>query len=226
MEETEWRQRSRELWLKEGDNNTKFFYKAANQRRRSNHIGSINIDGYIVEEPHIIEQTFVDFSHMHLISKPRRWQPEWRDEDNGRIPDHMWPSIEALFSVEEVKKAVLGAEADKALGPDDFQNSLQGIGALNVTFLSLIPKKVGATELGDFRPISLVNGSFKLVAKVLANRLKLAINSMVDDSQSAFIPGRLLQDGFMAVQECIFAVHKDKCQGILIKLDFARALIT
>ncbi|KAK1301649.1 hypothetical protein QJS10_CPB12g00511 [Acorus calamus] len=62
-----------------------------------------------------------------------------------------------------------------------------------------------------------------MIAKVLANRLKLAIKSMVDDNQSAFIPGRLLQDGFMAIQECIFAVHKDKRQGILIKLDFARA---
>ncbi|KAK1320653.1 hypothetical protein QJS10_CPA03g01412 [Acorus calamus] len=53
--------------------------------------------------------------------------------------------------------------------------------------------------------------------------LALHARSERSSNQSAFIPGRLLQDGFMAAQECITAVHKDKRQGILIKLDFARA---
>ncbi|KAK1301648.1 hypothetical protein QJS10_CPB12g00512 [Acorus calamus] len=98
MEETEWRQRSRELWLKEGDNNTKFVHKVASQRRRSNHIGAIRVDGSPVVDPHIIEQTFVDY-FTRAFRKPRHWQPEWRDEDLGRVPDHLWPSLEAPFSL-------------------------------------------------------------------------------------------------------------------------------
>ncbi|KAK1303332.1 hypothetical protein QJS10_CPB11g00819 [Acorus calamus] len=46
---------------------------------------------------------------------------------------------------------------------------------------------------------------------------------MVDEHQTAFIPGRLLQDGFMTVQECVTAVHKDRRKGVLIKLDFSKA---
>ncbi|KAK1311083.1 Citrate-binding protein [Acorus calamus] len=59
----------------------------ANQRRRSNHIGAIRIDGSSVEDPLIIEQTFVDYI-TRAFKKPRRWQPEWRDEDLGRVPDY------------------------------------------------------------------------------------------------------------------------------------------
>ena len=45
MEEISWRQRSRELWLKEGDKNSKFFHKMANARRRKNFLSSITVDG-------------------------------------------------------------------------------------------------------------------------------------------------------------------------------------
>ncbi|RVX09419.1 hypothetical protein CK203_015227 [Vitis vinifera] len=58
--------------------------------------------------------------------------------------------------------------------------------SLNTMFLVLIPKKGGAEELGDFRPISLVGGLYKLLAKVLANRIKNVIGRVVSSDQNAF----------------------------------------
>ena len=46
--------------------------------------------------------------------------------------------------------------------------------------MALIPKKVGANDLRDFRPISLVTGVYKLIAKVLAERLKKVIDKLVN----------------------------------------------
>ena len=68
------------------------------------------------------------------------------------------------------------------------QNSF--IKSLNNTFLVLLPKKRGAEDLGDYRPISLLVGLYKLLTKELANRLKKVIRKMVSSDQNAFIKGR------------------------------------
>lgn len=62
--------------------------------------------------------------------------------------------------------------------------------SLNVSFILLIPKIPGANSFKDFRPISLVGGIYKIIAKVLANRLKLVLEKVISKSQSAFIKGR------------------------------------
>jgi hypothetical protein len=55
---------------------------------------------------------------------------------------------------------------EKPNGRGSFEKSI------NATFISLIPKKAGAVDIKDFRPISLVGGVYKIISKVLANRLK------------------------------------------------------
>ena len=61
---------------------------------------------------------------------------------------------------------------------------------LNITLLVLIPKKGGVEELKDFRPISLVESLYKLLAKVLANRLKEVVGKVISSSQNAFVQRR------------------------------------
>ena len=59
--------------------------------------------------------------------------------------------------------------------------------SLNVTFVVLIPKKAGAIEMKDFRPISLVGSMYKIISKVLANQLKGVLGGFLSQSQNAFI---------------------------------------
>ena len=70
--------------------------------------------------------------------------------------------------------------------------------SLNNTFLVLIPKKSGAEDLGDFRSISLLGGLYKLLAKVLAIRLKKVVGKVVSTSQNAFVMGRQILDALIA----------------------------
>ena len=67
----------------------------------------------------------------------------------------------------------------------------------NSTFIALIPKIESPQCLSDFRPISLVNCLYKILSKVLANRLCSAIGGVIYTSQSAFVPGRKILDGFL-----------------------------
>ena len=61
---------------------------------------------------------------------------------------------------------------------------------LNATFLVLVPKKGGVEDLRDFRVISLVGNLYKLLTKVLANRLKKFMGKVIMESQNAFVEGR------------------------------------
>ena len=99
---------------------------------------------------------------------------------------------------------------------DAFQRSL------NSTFLILIPKKDGTERVKDFRPISLVGSLYKLLAKVLENRLKLVVGEVVSKFQYAFIQDRQIMDVALIANEAIDSKFKDNFFGLLLKLDIEK----
>ena len=105
----------------------------------------------------------------------------------------------------------------------EFHEQSSFLKSLNNTFLVLIPKKGGATDLGDFRPISLLGGLYKLMAKVLANRLKRVLNKVVAPTQNAFVMGRQIFDASLIANKVIDSWQKRKEKGLICKLDIEKA---
>ena len=134
-------------------------------------------------------------------------------------------NLEIPFSEVEVHSALMEMNGDKAPGPDgftmafwqscwnftkeimemfkEFHEHSSFLKSLNNTFLVLIPKKGGTEDLGDFRPISLLGGLYKLLAKVLANRLKKVVGKVVSPARNAFVMGRQILDASLIVNEVI-----------------------
>jgi hypothetical protein len=75
----------------------------------------------------------------------------------------------------------------------------------------------------DIRPISLVGCMYKVLAKVLANRLRSVIGTVVSDSQSAFVKGKQILDGILIAIEAVEEAWRRKKEMFLFKVDFEKA---
>ena len=94
--------------------------------------------------------------------------------------------------------------------------------ALNATFLALIPKENGTEDPGKLRLIALCNVIYKIISKVIANRLRPLLPFLIYPEQVGFVEGRQIMDGIILVHETIHLVKNGKFQGMLLKLDLSK----
>ncbi|BFG30782.1 hypothetical protein CerSpe_170560 [Prunus speciosa] len=150
---------------------------------------------------------------------------------------------------EEIKEAAFQLGASKAPGPDGFSGIFyhnywgiiredlckmvkaffQGdflVHCLNMTEIALIPKVPNPEAVTQFRPIALCNFTYKIISKILANRLKPMLAEIISPQQSAFIPGRQIQDNILLAHEAFHALKlrkKTKVYEMGLKLDMNKA---
>lgn len=117
---------------------------------------------------------------------------------------------------------IVGNVTSKAIRA--FFHSGKMIKEINHTFIALIPKKDQPITTNDFRPISICNTSIKIIAKILANRLKKVLPKLIHPFQGAFTPDRDIQDNILIAHDIFhsFKSKKGKMGLLAIKLDMEK----
>ena len=241
-------QKSRIKWLVEGDENSRFFHACIKSNRRRTQITKLQVDDGWVEEvdevKRVIKNHFEEFFKEEEFSRPTLNSVEFSQID--------WEDNEYLtkpFTREEIKEAVWDCVGNKCPGPDGFNFNFfksswhivepeimnffdefhaKGIipKAVCASFLTLIPKVTNPQNLGEYRPISLIGSMYKMLAKVLAGRLKKVIAKVIFDNQNAFIAGRNILDGVVVVNEVVDLAKRSKKKCLILKVDFQKAYDT
>ncbi|KAK9992171.1 hypothetical protein SO802_027156 [Lithocarpus litseifolius] len=212
-EECMWKQGSRNIWHKEGDRNTKYFHCRANQRNRRNLITGLEDDNgnWVEDEAGLGKVVEGYFEQIFTSSNPSGF-----DNTLGGILStagvDLIDQLDGDFQASEVKEtlnqmAPLMAPSPDGMSPIFYKSFWHIMGedvtavvlqalnsgivpeSINTTFITLIPKIKNPKKLSDFKPISLCNVIYKLIAKVVANRLKKFLANSMPDSQSAFLSG-------------------------------------
>jgi hypothetical protein len=154
--------------------------------------------------------------------------------------------LEALFTEAEAKEAVFGSYVEGDPGLDgfsflfyqvfwdviksdlmllvkSFERDMLNLDRINYAMITLLPKEPKARTLKKYRPISLLNCSFKIFGKLLNNRLIKIANRLIASNQTAFIKGRFILESVVVAHKIIHEVHRKKDSGIILKLDYEKA---
>ncbi|KAK3227715.1 hypothetical protein Dsin_007577 [Dipteronia sinensis] len=105
----------------------------------------------------------------------------------------------------------------------EFHSNASVVKHLNKTFIAHIPNVSKPETVKDFHPIILVNSLYKVLAKILSNRMKKVMNSVIGETQMAFVKNSHIIDSFVIASEIIHKWKGNSTGGLLVKLDFEKA---
>lgn len=232
IEEMFWQQKSKVQWHSEGDRNTAYFHRVAKIKNASNLITSIKHgDTVLTDNMEISEHIVNHFSSLFNNTTNTRDNGLIDEVIPSLITERINTMLTLLPTEEEIFQAVFSLNKDSAPGPDGFgalffqtfwdivkndatKAVLQFFSTgwilpnYNANNIVLIPKTKNAGTVSDYRPIAIANFKFKIISKILADRLAKIMPAITSVQQRGFIKGRSIKDCICLTSEAINLLHK------------------
>ncbi|GJR49791.1 RNA-directed DNA polymerase, eukaryota [Tanacetum coccineum] len=196
-------------------------------------------------DPNLVKEAFHDHFEARF-KKPTTNRLKLNFEFSKRLVHDQAADLERRVTRDEIRAAVWNCGENKSPGPDGFtfeffRRYWDFVGpdfceaveyffvngsfakGCNSSFVALIPKVMDAKFVNDYRPISLIGSVYKVVTKILANRLAMVIADIVSDTQSAFLADRQILDGPFILNEVLHWCKRKNKKAMFFKVDFAKA---
>jgi len=250
QEEIFWRQKSRVQWLKEGERYTNFFHRSIIANRAHNRISLIKNENGELQNTHKNIEAVL-FKHFQNITRENNPNKEHSMKEMIRhIPKLVTRednfNLNRPVTEEEVSKVLKDMQNCKALGLDGFnvdffkacwhnvkhdilnvvENSRCSktiLKALNAAFISLIPKQDSVQMADKYKPIALCNVVYKIISKVVANRLRPLLSHLVSEEHACYVEGRQILNNIIQAHEVVHTLISKKQAGMIMQLDIAKA---
>ncbi|GKC27774.1 RNA-directed DNA polymerase, eukaryota, reverse transcriptase zinc-binding domain protein [Tanacetum coccineum] len=218
-------QQAKVEWLSEGDKNSAYFHKIVKSRKHSSKIMAVYDDA--VDQLEDMSSLFTntltseDTDGVIMLVTDKEIQEAIFD-----IGDNKAPGPDG-YTAKFFKKAWKIIGEDVRLAVREFFQTGKLIGQINATLISLVPKIKQPRKVTDYRPIACCNVLYKCISKILTNRIKGSLNKLVIINQSAFIPGKSIQDNIFITQELLKGYNRKGGPKICsLKIDIAKAYDT
>ncbi|GJU13333.1 putative ribonuclease H-like domain-containing protein [Tanacetum coccineum] len=191
------RQKTRVRWDVEGDENSKFFHSYVKRRNNKSNLRGLMINGVWCEDPNLINEEMARH-YKSLFFEGKVTRPVFCCNRLERISADEARVLEKEFNKKEVWDAICRCGRDKAPWPDGF----------NFKFI---------------KKFCLIGCYYKIIAKMLAERVKRVVGNVVGEVQNAFIKGRHILDGVLIENETMDYFKKTSKRGLIFKVDFEKA---
>ncbi|KAF7823934.1 reverse transcriptase [Senna tora] len=222
--------RAKQLWLKDGDQNTRYFHVMVNLRKKNKINGIMSSDGNWVTSPEDIKTTAEHYFHWLYQNEAIQERSLLKDYISSanmvKLSDEHLRSLNQVFTKMEIENAMFQMEGDKTPGPDGFpvkflqenwnlvSNDITRLVSsflqrgymlqhLNKTNIVMIPKVDEPKSPRDFRLISLCNVVYKVISKVITNILQLIMPDIITPFQNAFVKNRQIADNIILADHWI-----------------------
>jgi hypothetical protein len=231
-----------------GDLNTKYFHRVASGRKRKNTILSFEHGDNTIEGDENILAHAIEY-YSKLFGPAPTFDIQINDDlwdQSVSLSESDNDQLCKPFSKAEIWNGLSQMEKNRAAGPDsipiefyqacwqtvkpdiiqlfaDFHQGTVDISRINYGIITLLPKVSDAARIQQYRLICLLSCLYKLITKTLTIRIEPFADKLIHPTQSAFVKGRNIMSGVLALHEILHETKiRNEC-GIILKLDFGKA---
>ncbi|GJX67235.1 RNA-directed DNA polymerase, eukaryota, reverse transcriptase zinc-binding domain protein [Tanacetum coccineum] len=244
-------QKAKIKWLKVRDRNNSYFHKVLKSRSHKNRINTIRDSlGNLFHGDDVVAQFVKHFQQFLSNVEPVKDFEPFSYLIQKKLSAANANSMVREVSDDEIKETMFQIDGNKAPGPyglsslffkkawgivggnvcsaiKEFFSTGIMLREINSTLISLIPKIATPDKVTDFRPIACCNVIYKCISKIITNRIKGSLGSIVGQYQSAFVPNRHIQDNILLSQELLKGYErKDRPNRVAMKIDIQKAYDT